>query len=162
MKPDEPVRGIRMLRVSEISARTSLSRSQLYKLLDRRVLPPLVHIGSRARGLPEHVVDDWLESRIAQRTTTVPVRRAGHSPASVSRFDASAARPGIRMLRLAQVESRVGLKKTQIYRNINDGRFPAPVPLCQRARRWVEPEIDQWLKDRMARLLRLRRRDRWW
>ena len=63
--------------------------------------------------------------------------------------------PGMRLLKLSAVENRVGLKSSQIYRLIDLGCFPAPVPLTQCARRWLEHEIDEWLRGRVALSLKI-------
>ena len=52
--------------------------------------------------------------------------------------------------------------RLQIYRNIEGGAFPRPVPLGQRVRRWAAHEIDRWLADRLRMLSRLRQSDRDW
>ncbi len=46
-----------------------------------------------------------------------------------------------RLLPLAAVERRVGLRKTAIYDGINAGWFPKPVKMGTTSR-WVESEID--------------------
>lgn len=48
------------------------------------------------------------------------------------------------LLRLGQVESRVGLKKSKIYALIAEGKFPRPVKIGH-ASSWVSTEIDQWI-----------------
>ena len=54
------------------------------------------------------------------------------------------------ILRRKQVESRVGLKRSTLYQRVAEGTFPAPVTLGARAVGWVEAEVDQWLRDRIA------------
>ena len=49
-----------------------------------------------------------------------------------------------RLLRLPEVEVRVGLGKTAIYALIKEGRFPRPVKLGA-ASVWVDAEITQWM-----------------
>jgi prophage regulatory protein len=49
-----------------------------------------------------------------------------------------------RFLRLPEVMQRVGLKHTQIYQRISEGRFPRPVRVGDRAVAWVESEIDAY------------------
>lgn len=55
----------------------------------------------------------------------------------------------VRILRLPQVESRVGLHKSAIYQRIAAGTFPRPVKLGPRASGWVEAEVDGWLEARL-------------
>ena len=55
----------------------------------------------------------------------------------------------IRILRLPEVISRVGLKRSSIYRRIWGGYFPKPVSLGGRAVGWFEHEVDAWLIERV-------------
>lgn len=58
--------------------------------------------------------------------------------------------PPIKLLRIRQVVERVGLHRGSIYRLMAAGEFPRPVPLSAKSRAWVEAEIDQWLRERIA------------
>ena len=53
----------------------------------------------------------------------------------------------MRILKLADVESKTGQKKTFIYDAVAAGRFPQPVrlPGAKRAIGWVEHEIDEFI-----------------
>ena len=53
-----------------------------------------------------------------------------------------------RLLRRGEVESRVGLKRSSIYREMRAGRFPIPVKVGERAVRWPASEIEAWLAGR--------------
>lgn len=55
-----------------------------------------------------------------------------------------AAKPAARLLRIAQVIDRVGLKKTMIYDLIKQGAFPKPIKLGG-ASTWLENEIESWI-----------------
>jgi prophage regulatory protein len=50
----------------------------------------------------------------------------------------------MRFLRLPDVQSKVGLGKTEIYARIKSGEFPVPVKIGT-ASRWVEDELDAWM-----------------
>ena len=52
------------------------------------------------------------------------------------------------LLTRTEVESRVGLTKTTIYRLMRAGRFPEPLKISTRAVRWSASEIEAWLADR--------------
>lgn len=54
-----------------------------------------------------------------------------------------------RLLRLPDVENRVGFKRTAIYRKIRQGTFPRPVPIGS-ASRWIESEVDAWIADHVT------------
>lgn len=49
-----------------------------------------------------------------------------------------------RILRLYEVEAVSGKKRSQIYDDIKRKKFPAPVPLGERAVGWIESEILAW------------------
>ena len=50
-----------------------------------------------------------------------------------------------RLLRLSEVEERVGLRRTAIYRYISRGVFPEPVRIGPRSSRWRESAISDWI-----------------
>ena len=55
----------------------------------------------------------------------------------------------IRFLSLPEVESLTGISKTCIYASIKAGTFPRPVKASKRARRWIESEIQAWMRARV-------------
>ena len=55
----------------------------------------------------------------------------------------------IRMLRLPDVLQKTGLSRSQIYRLIALGSFPAQIQLSDRAAGWIEVEIDHWLQTKV-------------
>ena len=58
--------------------------------------------------------------------------------------------PPTRFLRLPEVIARTGLSRSTIYVRLAEGRFPRPVSLGGRAVGWVEAELDEWLRERIA------------
>lgn len=54
-----------------------------------------------------------------------------------------------RLLRLPDVEARVGLRKSSIYDAVKRGDFPAPVKLSRRAVCWPASAIDAWITGRI-------------
>ncbi|WP_448129929.1 helix-turn-helix transcriptional regulator [Stenotrophomonas rhizophila] len=62
--------------------------------------------------------------------------------------------PPPRLLRLKEVQDRVGMSKTTIYQRVKSKAFPAPVHLGTMAA-WVESEIETWIRERIAE------RDQW-
>ena len=52
-----------------------------------------------------------------------------------------------RLLRLPEVMSRVGLKRSSIYQRMSDGRFPKSRSLGSKCAVWVEAEIDAWIAE---------------
>ena len=61
-----------------------------------------------------------------------------------------ATNPPIRILRLPEVQARTGLSRSTIYMRLELGRFPRPVSLGARAVGWIESEIDEWIRERIA------------
>lgn len=56
-----------------------------------------------------------------------------------------------RLLRLPEVEARVGLRKSSIYEMLRrtPPAFPTPVKLSRRAVCWPASEIDAWIAERI-------------
>ncbi|GAA0762284.1 prophage regulatory protein [Erythromicrobium ramosum] len=55
-----------------------------------------------------------------------------------------------RLLRLPEVMSRVGLRRSAIYQRMSEGRFPKCRSLGPKCSVWVEAEINAWI-DSIAR-----------
>lgn len=53
-------------------------------------------------------------------------------------------------LRLPSVIEQTGLARSSIYRRINDGDFPRPVRLSQRAIGWSRHSIETWKLSRLV------------
>ena len=52
--------------------------------------------------------------------------------------------------RLPRVRERTGLSRSEIYRRINVGEFPAPVKIGPRCSAWHSAEIDAWIAERIV------------
>lgn len=55
-----------------------------------------------------------------------------------------------RLLKLPEVESLVGLKKSKIYALIQQGAFPLPIKVG-RASSWLEGEVQHWIAEHASR-----------
>lgn len=53
------------------------------------------------------------------------------------------------ILRRNQVEGRVGLSRSTIYKRISEQTFPKPVPLGIRAVGWLEADINGWIANQI-------------
>jgi len=53
-----------------------------------------------------------------------------------------------KVLKLPELKSATGLGKTAIYDLMQEGGFPRPIRLSQRAVGWISSEIEQWLAAR--------------
>ena len=136
-----------MLRPCDVYERTTLSSSQVHRLMAQGRFPLFVRLTPGTTGLPEYVLDAFLAERMAARCGLPPL---GYRPPLPQwHFDMSRvpALSGIRLLRRIEVEARVALTKTPLYRLVAQGAFPGPVPLGPRAARWVAHEVDAWVRD---------------
>ncbi|MBY6222652.1 MULTISPECIES: AlpA family transcriptional regulator [Marinobacter] len=57
----------------------------------------------------------------------------------------------MRILRLQDVISYTGLARSTIYKYVDEGSFPKPVPLGGRSVGWVESEVQTWIKHAIRR-----------
>jgi len=53
------------------------------------------------------------------------------------------------ILRLAEVQKRIGLCRSRIYQLIEAGKFPKQIKLSERASGWLESEINEWIEERI-------------
>jgi prophage regulatory protein len=51
-----------------------------------------------------------------------------------------------RLLRLREVKEKTGLGSSTIYRRMADGTFPVPRSLGPNTVRWLQSEIDAWIR----------------
>lgn len=56
-----------------------------------------------------------------------------------------------RLIRLKEVQHRVGLGRSTIYRWMAEGKFPKPVQLGGFTVAWPEHEIVEWIAGQMGR-----------
>ncbi len=49
-----------------------------------------------------------------------------------------------RLMRLQEVLEMCSISRSELYRQIADGRFPRPVKVGLRAVRWWQSEVDDW------------------
>ena len=63
-------------------------------------------------------------------------------------YKAAPAREIKRLIRLKEVQHRVGVGRSTVYRWMADGSFPKPVQLGKRSVGWIEHEIDNWMRSR--------------
>ncbi|GGE41418.1 helix-turn-helix transcriptional regulator [Actibacterium pelagium] len=50
----------------------------------------------------------------------------------------------MRILRRPEVEARIGLSRSTLYKMMSDGDFPRPIRLGKRAVGWRESDIEDW------------------
>lgn len=74
-----------------------------------------------------------------------PAQLKTESSALLARADVIPAPPAPRLIRLPEVMSRVGLKRSAIYQRMSEGKFPKSRSLGAKCTLWVESEIDEWI-----------------
>ena len=55
-----------------------------------------------------------------------------------------------RLIRLPEVQHRVGLGRSTIYRWMAEGKFPKPVQLGGYSVAWAEEQIEKWVLERLG------------
>lgn len=58
----------RFLRLSDVKARTGLSRSTIYLNISKGTFPRHISLGARCVGWLESEIDEWMQSRITHRS----------------------------------------------------------------------------------------------
>jgi prophage regulatory protein len=56
----------------------------------------------------------------------------------------------VRLLKRKEVEEKVGLKRSEIYRRMDLGDFPLAIRIGPRQVAWAEHELDEWIEKRIA------------
>ncbi len=74
-----------------------------------------------------------------------PTRLNTDSSAAPALTDVIPVSPAPRLIRLPEVISRVGLKRSAIYQRMSEGRFPKSRSLGGKCTVWVESEIEAWI-----------------
>jgi prophage regulatory protein len=67
--------------------------------------------------------------------------------------DAQGGAPGrpLRLLKIAEVKDRTGIKSdSKVYDEVAKGRLDPPVPLGPNSVAWVETEVDEYIRARIA------------
>lgn len=57
-------KSVRIIRLPEVLARTGLSSSTIYELINKRLFPHPVNLGTRAVGWIEGEISEWIAARI--------------------------------------------------------------------------------------------------
>ena len=77
--------------------------------------------------------------------------RTNRSRATTDQMRNERTNPPSRILRLSEVQARTGLSRTTIYEWRVEGRFPQPVGLGARSMGWIESEVEEWVRERIAK-----------
>ena len=55
----------------------------------------------------------------------------------------------MRLIKMKEVIQQTGLGRSTVYKYMDEGRFPASVPVGAGAVRWREDEVQEWIQDRV-------------
>lgn len=55
-----------------------------------------------------------------------------------------------RLIRVRDVMAKTGLSRSYVYDLASKGLFPKPLKLTERSSAWVESEIQDWIRERIA------------
>ena len=56
----------------------------------------------------------------------------------------------MKFIRRKEVESKTGLSRSSIYKQMSQGIFPKNFKVGHRAVAWLEDDIDEWMQSRMV------------
>lgn len=54
----------------------------------------------------------------------------------------------MQVLKISELENKVQLTKSSVYRLIARGEFPAPIHLMNRSVGWIDTEVNEWILSR--------------
>ena len=86
-----------------------------------------------------------------RRKPAARAKNTGGSGPATDRPKEPMARAPMRLLRLREVMARTGLSWTMIFDWRKEGRFPQPVLLGTRTRVWIESELEEWMREWIAK-----------
>ena len=136
----------RFVRMPEIAARVALSRPCIYKQLELRQFPPLIRLGGGTVLWQESTLDALIANRMEIRAGMGRNIRLITIPKWDPEAPALEPPEATQLLRLPEVMAQMDVSQSFVYRAIRDRGFPAPIPITERARRWLEYEVDAWLR----------------
>jgi prophage regulatory protein len=56
----------------------------------------------------------------------------------------------IKLIKISDVTSNLGLSKSHMYALIQRGKFPKPIKLSERSSAWLESEVNDWIESRIS------------
>lgn len=86
----------------------------------------------------------------AQAPTAIRATAPASAPGVHLVHSAKPVVPRDRLLRLAEVESLVGAKRSTIYQLMKEGKFPKQITVSRRFAAWPESAVLQWVQDRIT------------
>lgn len=71
-----------IIKLQEVMADTSLSRSSIYQMISENKFPAQVKLSYRSVGWSRKQIDDWIEQKIKGSVIEVKAERSSESPFS--------------------------------------------------------------------------------
>lgn len=56
-----------------------------------------------------------------------------------------------RLLKRAEVLSRIGFGQSKLFAEVAAGRFPRPVSIGRNRKAWLESEVDTWIAEQASK-----------
>lgn len=94
------------------------------------------------------IIEDLLRKELAERHNSPSPDNPQPIPISTPKLEQP--NSSLHILRLPDLERKIGLRKSQIYGLMAAGQFPPAIKLTARVSGWLEHEIDNWLLNRAA------------
>ena len=63
---------VRLLRIGEVCRRVSISKPQIYKLMQRAEFPKPIQLSTQGRAWRSDEIEEWIEARTRQRDRAAP------------------------------------------------------------------------------------------
>lgn len=135
---------MQILRLRDVTQKTGLGRSSLYKFSSLGKFPTAITLGGMSVGWNTATINQWIAQRIRDRDRA-PSRSKHTTPWAVTIPDDDTSEVDLRVLRIKHVMALTGLARATVYKYISERNFPRPVPLAGSAVGWIEAEVQQWL-----------------
>ena len=148
MGTPEPFSDFRLLRRKEVENLTGFSTRALYDSMRSGTFPRPLRIGKRSVAWLSQEVENWIESRVADRERLRDSHQPKNRPTPIIKFIENVP-DGKRLLRLPEVKKRTGKSVASIYADIETGQFPAPISISINRVAWLESEVNDWIQRRL-------------
>ena len=130
----------------------SASLGEALRILAASGVAPHAHLLLFLVSGGEHAID-WLQSDLAlffeDFSGELPLMSSPMPKEAIVGEEvekgATAPRRVTRLIRLPEVQHRVGLGRSTIYRWMAEGKFPKPIQLGGYSVAWAENDIDEWI-----------------
>lgn len=137
-----------------------LSRSCLYERMDE-LFPRLVKFGTRTAIWPLAVLEALVRNRMDVRAGMTHLRQPIELPhwtewcPSEPLGELACSLADLQLLTVNEVAERLGVSVSTVYRFVRYRGLTGPLPVTERARRWLASEVTRWQNSCVAVSLRI-------